>query len=72
MNQPFDPFPLLPPPPPPPPPPPARYLFFSRRCNADTMRCDATRRSVYIPGLPDSADKEAVRNLFSGLFEAQR
>lgn len=32
----------------------------------------ATPCSIYIPGLPESADKEAVRNLFSGLFEAQR
>ncbi|CAM9321019.1 unnamed protein product [Ectocarpus sp. 12 AP-2014] len=33
---------------------------------------EGTSTSIYIPGLPDSADKEAIRNLFAGLFEAQR
>lgn len=28
--------------------------------------------SIYIPSLPEGADKDAIRNVFAGLVEAQR
>lgn len=50
-----------------------RCLFFCVRfLHMFSVRTRLPFRSIYIPSLPDSADKDAVRNLFSGIMESQR
>lgn len=48
------------------------FAAFFVVCLSYVCLCCVVTCSIYIPGLPDSADKEAIRNLFAGLFEAQR